>query len=359
MVSPELLEKIKNALKEMDGYGQQYEMGDEDEDYYSFFGSTIVNWQSLLLTMLYLKLEKDGIVPEFSKDLPLTETEYRYVPFMQGDTDCSDIPKCTLIKKCLEDAGFVFPSAYNYIPDDVSSSYNSLYAPEAGECYSVHTDDPMEIDLSAILPLVESFLGVWGDEPSQDEVEAIRYVKKAYFEECGREIDALPEYEMLSDEEYEGSELLYEEAVQQVFNICRLPFAIYCTYNPKWQKVRAEYIRQTKAANAEGAEPIYSFDIEKYQDIEKQVKNVELLSAPFSGTSLYYDTPAFNVDILGAPATVQIVPDVNTEADEGYGHNEFFVNPLFYVTPDLPLTYNTLKEDIDAFYQLVFPCDRK
>ncbi len=125
-------------------------------------------------------------------------------------------------------------------------------------------------------------------------------------------------------------------------------------YHPKWQKVRAVYLKETARANAANEEPHYPFSLAEYNAIDREIQRITGLALPLDNVGLYYDMPNVDHMVDGAPVLVQMIPDVNTEPDEGYGHNTFFVNPLFYITPELPLTYMGLKERIDTFYASVF-----
>ncbi len=360
MIDGKLRERIVNVLHGLDGYGELYEVeiNEDDDDYPTFSGASKVNWISFLITLLYLKLEKDGEVPSISSELNIVDEGYTYVPFIEGDTDVSDEPKCALIKKCLEEAGFAFPRPYNYLPDSEQGSYGyTIYTPESDAPYSVHSDDITDLNLGLFLSIMDSHRGVWGDDYSFEEQAAIRFLKKEHLVHTGEDFPLFTDYAEMTDEEFGSSEFHDDpdDALATALNGLRFPFGVFCMYHPKWQKVRAVYYQETARANAANEAPHYPFSLEEYRALDDEVHRIIKLGLPLDNVGLYYDMPDIEYVIDGAPVLIQMIPDVNTEPDEGYGHNVFLVNPLFYISPEFPLTYKGLKERIDMFYSSVFP----
>ncbi len=363
MISPELRERIAKVLREQDGYTQFYDFETEDEyenGYCEFSGAARVNWISFLITILYLKLEKDGEVPAFSSDLSVEDTDYSFVPFKGGDTDVSAMPIGALQKKCLEDAGFRFPTRFNYLPNEETDTTEwgtamQLYVPDADTEYSVHTDLVDDIDLEILLAAMDSLEGAFIEEFSPEVQQAIEYAKTLLKKETGRECKYLVTYEELSDEEFEAADLSEEKVRNILYEQINLPWGTFCMYHEKWQKVRAIYFQETTRANAAGEEPKYPFDKDAYSELDREVARIIRLSVPNGSTGMYFDVVDIDASIDGAPVLVQFLPDVNTYLDEGYGHAVLLVNPLFYVTPEFPLIYKEVNEKIDKFYASVFP----
>ena len=261
------------------------------------FTTEVVSIMYTLAGVLYLKLEKAGLIPKFSHKVDKNE----YSGVGHGFEWDADVSICRLaISEALKKNGWVFPSEYNFVPDT-----------EGSPCYGQFwSEDLHDLDPDFAVEFINDTCYVYGYdfETERDEAED-------------------------SNVDGEEKQLAVNKYIDRFNYECGLDMAALTIYNPHWHEITDRFLSIDSPSKVLEA---------KFEELDLAIRRFE--TCAFMGDSTHAYLPNGHQLVSNF-----VYPFIDSD---GYG-TAFHLNPLLYLSLSAPLDAVELRKKMDELDVLI------